>query len=835
MKKFVKIYKHSIEQHLILVLLLCSIYVFFHGKITSFLIDSTFVESFLVIKTNNTYTVLTFFGIIASVSLLYNRYEFNFSSKLLFIPTSLTLVYLFERFFGDYKIDFAAIHNFDFIYYFDIIVFFVDILFIITIIKKYRERKIFKREYGFFEDLELAVSSKDDEDILKYGNYARRLAQNIEKSSFNNAFAIGITGIWGAGKTSFMNLILKSFNTKKVVLIHFNPWSSNTVNQLIPNFFETIIEGLRNEGIFMKNDISKYLQKISQVELGVLGESFKPILNGFSDDFSIEDLKNKISDKIISKDKKIVITIDDLDRLNKQEINEVLRLIRNTANFSNVCYLVAYDKEYVMSFLEDDNQFNFKNYLEKIFQLEINLPAFKKELLIEKLKLNLMEIINEIEDGELKEKYKNQIRSLTNNDVYLESIENLRDITRLSNAMLTNFIPLAGEVDIFDFINLEILRMKYREVYELLKKDKTQLLEDSIKSVESSTKLNRLVLKSKINTEIDNNAEKILNTIFYRDGNSFYQYDGNTSNLYRISTPNRFILYFTYEITDDELSLNKLIGSLNNEESFKNQIKDCVDAKKQFLLNEYFEINDSFDSIEAYKNFIKGLFYFSSQESKIKFYTFRNLISVDTKLILKRLTAKPAFFSDEEFNAFYSELFQINQFDNEAFIKLNYIIEILKIYSFDDNSLLKKDKTIKVLEALVILYVRDCFGVSNEFGVIFHEVSAVEKIIGMEISSYKHLLKEKIKDNIKNVLKDGCVKYSSNTQKDFFTVHEFLREFFDNLSKFRDFLEENVGIDLKKETFYSEYLRFLSEIIDSESNNSDRGYKHAYLDLSLFD
>lgn len=837
MKKFLR--KNNIEQNLILTLLLCSIYCFFHEKIENFLIDSTFVVKFLVIKTNTISTVVALILICISVSLLYCRYDFKFSSKIVFLPITFTLIYLYERLYGDYKIVFASINCLDSVKYFDIIVLFVDIFFIHNILKKQKEPVKFERKHGFFEDLALDKDSIKDEDILKYKNYAKRLAENIEKSRFKNAFAIGITGIWGAGKTSFMNLILNSFCEDKVVKINYNPWSANNVNQIIPNFFETITEELKNEGIFINNDLSKYLHKISQVELGVLGESFKPIINGFSDDFSIEDLKSKIDNRIIAKGKKIIITIDDLDRLNKHEINEVLKLIRNTANFSNICYLVAYDKEYVISFLKDDYQFDFRNYLEKIFQLEINLPAFKKRILIDKLKQNLEKIFDEISDEKLKEKNKKQIKSLADYDVCFDSIDNLRDITRLSNAMLINYIPLAGEVYIFDFINLEILRMKHREVYDLLKKDKLQLLEDSTGPFESSTKANRLVLKKdfqRISEEkkISNDAVKILNTIFYNELKIYNQVDINTSNLYRISTPSRFILYFTYAVNDDELSLNKLIESLYDELSFKRQIKYCVDENKQYLLNEYFENNDSFDSIEEYKNFIKGLFYFSSQESKVKFYTYRNLITVDVKIIFNKLRSKPSFFPDKQFIDFYFGLFEIKQFDNEAFIKLFFIIDILEIYSFDD-TLLKKDKIVEVLNLLMFLYIKDCFSVSDELGVICDRIRSIEKKYSLEINTFRHLLYDKIKANLKNVLKESLVKYSSRVQEGFFTIHDSLRICMNDLINFKDFLEKEVDAKLKNESFYLEYLKFLSEIIDFENKSKNGEYKHVYIDLSSFE
>ena len=63
-------------------------------------------------------------------------------------------------------------------------------------------------------------------------------------------------------------------------------------------------------------------------------------------------------------DRPVVIVIDDIDRLEKNELFEVLRLIRNTGNFANLIYVVAYDERYVVEQLSNLGIYNGRLYLE---------------------------------------------------------------------------------------------------------------------------------------------------------------------------------------------------------------------------------------------------------------------------------------------------------------------------------------------------------------------------------------------------------------------------------------------------------------------------------------
>jgi len=84
-------------------------------------------------------------------------------------------------------------------------------------------RKILKKFFGI-EDEKLKTDNKG------YEQYAKNIANKIKATHHDEAFAIGINGKWGSGKTSISNLIERHLKSEKdVVIIKFKPWNSNTI------------------------------------------------------------------------------------------------------------------------------------------------------------------------------------------------------------------------------------------------------------------------------------------------------------------------------------------------------------------------------------------------------------------------------------------------------------------------------------------------------------------------------------------------------------------------------------------------------------------------------
>jgi hypothetical protein len=243
---------------------------------------------------------------------------------------------------------------------------------------------------GFIEDNPINEASDDK---LNYAMYASKLAAKLNQSSFKNSFAVGVTGEWGTGKTSFVNLVKSNLDDSKFIKIDFNAWDSHSPKAIIKDFFTTLTSNLSK----YHSDISTLLLNYSETLIKSYDPVISSILNPISSDLkskSIIEQRVNIEKAIPKIYKRIVVCIDELDRLDRKELIEVIKLIRSTANFPNVIFIVSYDRNYLIEAIRKLNKQNSESFLEKIFQIEITLPYFGisslQELMYGKLR-NLIE------------------------------------------------------------------------------------------------------------------------------------------------------------------------------------------------------------------------------------------------------------------------------------------------------------------------------------------------------------------------------------------------------------------------------------------------------------
>ena len=172
--------------------------------------------------------------------------------------------------------------------------------------------------------------------------YAVNLVGKILETDISReSFAVGIAGVWGSGKTTFLNAIREEFKGK-VYLIDFNPWNSDSATQISNDFFKSLNSALTISS-FQRRSIVQYAKLLSQ--LNTFGTQAKLVSSLFEvPETSIEEAKERVAGVIGSMPLPVVVLIDDLDRLDGAELMAVMRLIRVTANFKNLIFIVAYDK-----------------------------------------------------------------------------------------------------------------------------------------------------------------------------------------------------------------------------------------------------------------------------------------------------------------------------------------------------------------------------------------------------------------------------------------------------------------------------------------------------------
>lgn len=335
---------------------------------------------------------------------------------------------------------------------------------------------------GFYTDIPLTLLSKEDDIYDRWGFIEGLKNKILATDKTEKSFAIGVIGKWGDGKTTFLNTLeglLKK--EKKVIQLRFNPWMAGSPDKIIELFFSDLSNVLGEFDGNLKNQIVKYSKElISSIDESGLS-IFKDFLGNGNDSLSLVEQNEAISTSIKNLKVRLVIYIDDVDRLDKNEALEVLRLIRNTADFKNTFFIVAFDKKYLIDCLRNADIGNCETYLDKIFQLEYYLPITINEKVCENL---FFEEILQYLDANQKlvlENIKNPKFSPFMGDyepsqkigIYLK---NIRDVKRFLNIFLLNFERIKHNIYLSDYIAINILRLKYPEVYFELYENKGKYL-----------------------------------------------------------------------------------------------------------------------------------------------------------------------------------------------------------------------------------------------------------------------------------------------------------------------------------------------------------------------
>ncbi len=288
----------------------------------------------------------------------------------------------------------------------------------------------------------------------------------IDGFNGNESLVIGIEGEWGSGKTSFVNLILEDLNLDNVLTIKFNPWNFSDQNELIRDFFNSMIKALNTLGENSETiqTIQKYSAKLLRETTWNAGFSFCGFHMGGTykiGDDPLEEQKKAVNQLLRNSKKRIVVVVDDIDRLDEQETKLVFKLVKITANFDNTIFLLAYDRDNVSKQIGEKG-IKGEEFLKKIVQVSFVLPRPDSQDLFAMFFNDINLIIKDFD-----EKYWDQRRW---DDLFRLGLKRLfptvRDIKRYVNGLSLD-LGIIGreEINPIDFLGIESLRVFAPKVY----------------------------------------------------------------------------------------------------------------------------------------------------------------------------------------------------------------------------------------------------------------------------------------------------------------------------------------------------------------------------------
>lgn len=399
------------------------------------------------------------------------------------------------------------------------------------------------------------------------------------------SFAIGVVGEWGTGKTTFLRQ-MKSKMSSAYKVVEFNPWNSLSPSQLIDDFFSMLSDAVSDDTSAVKA-IRKYMGVLNDIDLipkwgGILT---KYVFKEHQPE-NISSVKEDVQKALDKYPRRVVVLIDDLDRLEKDELFEVLRIVRITANFHNIVFVVTYDREHVDRMLKEKSITDI-NYLKKIFPIEINLPGYEKFVIPRMLEHELSVMLG---NAEVLSRLRNNIYFRDENGRYViqNYLKNFRDVKRFASSFALNGshvldIYQNNEFSIFELFWLELLRYENYSVYDTLRTNCYQYLKQSSDS-DGGIKL--VLQDEKDKGALDDSSFYIMRVLFSRSRKFVpvcsIVYVGNFNN------------YFSYRILQDTISVNEFkalyeMESAQVEEAVKTLCTtsiERVEMLRQYLLKE---------------------------------------------------------------------------------------------------------------------------------------------------------------------------------------------------------------------------------------------------------
>ena len=455
------------------------------------------------------------------------------------------------------------------------------------------------------------------EDLLDRWCFSHEFGKALYEYNGADGLVVGLYGKWGSGKTSVLNMakeeinniieknenevisnshekssISKSFKeflskllqfmhkhnkNNKIEIIEFSPWNYSDKNNLISLFFQSLKHKLCGKnsssiGKNIKKALKKYIYAIRALEIvPTVGPVLAPVLKTIAKVLQSPDLneaKRKLSKQLRKYDGKIIVFIDDIDRLTAPQIRDIFQLVKQVGDLPKIIYVLAMDREIVCNALSKFHNIDGNEYLEKIVQVAFEIPELNKSKLCAIFHEKLRNVVDALPDHVIIDE--NYLEKVFENCVS-PYITNLRDVIRLINTFQFRYGVLYRYVSFEDMLCITALEVFDPQLYKWICNNKGAIYAHGIDlSLLTNAKKEHYFKQYHdefeslgVNPDL---AMRIISTIFPRfaacvnvNKNDF---DIDVENIYdkRVAYEDKFELYFMFNFEDANVS-QKIINS----------------------------------------------------------------------------------------------------------------------------------------------------------------------------------------------------------------------------------------------------------------------------------
>lgn len=413
-----------------------------------------------------------------------------------------------------------------------------------------------------------AISSTDEDifDLTSYVSGVVSYIKGVDVSS--SSFSMGVVGEWGYGKSSFFNLVENRLKEEEgVLVVRFSPRSSRNLSHIQDDFLRELRKAIYQFHSDSGRLFEDYAEALNLRD-GAPGLWYFLVGLFRMQRKSTQEIFNSVNEAIRETGKRIVVLIDDLDRLTGEELLEVFKLIDMNGDFSNTIYLSAYDKEYVNMALKDHLSHQGKEiFTDKYFEMEVRIPDHPSYILTEYLKNQLQQISRNYDFGS----YDFSSLIISSSQFILPRLKTIRDIKRFVNQFIFNYSLVWREVVLYDYFLLQLIWFCHPEEYRRLLN-----YEYIIKGSSLSANHELIFLRKKYATTIHGHDLKgtglpecidILRALFPDNTDNDEWYEKRASRIY--STASFEFYFYNYECDNVRQDDVKSMFNMPLEEVFK--------------------------------------------------------------------------------------------------------------------------------------------------------------------------------------------------------------------------------------------------------------------------
>jgi predicted KAP-like P-loop ATPase len=322
-------------------------------------------------------------------------------------------------------------------------------------------------------------SSNPQDDLFGHAPFAESIANSICRYPGDEGLVLALYGPWGSGKSTVLSYVRHFLEQRpeaeQPAIVTFNPWWFSGQENLARAFLgqlQAVLPAKSEKFIKLGDLLGDFAEGVGGLidlsgmtggAAGMIGKFIGMVTKRKPKD--VPALKSEISKILREAEKRILVVIDDIDRLTPEETRQLFTVIKALADFPNVVYLLAFDREVAAQAIEQQSGMPGERYLEKIIQVPFELPPVDRVALRAALFKRLDDVLGDTSDGLFDQSY------WTN--AFHDGIDPLiqvpRDVVRFTNTLSVTYPSVRGEVNPVDFIALEALRVFLPSLYDVIR------------------------------------------------------------------------------------------------------------------------------------------------------------------------------------------------------------------------------------------------------------------------------------------------------------------------------------------------------------------------------